>query len=146
VGSVAYKLQLPATSTVHPVFHVSQLKGAVHVSQSAEPLPDSIDDMQVLLRILQKRVAKSGTTVRLQALIQWTGLPPSLSTWEDLEHLRQRFPQAPAWGQAGSDRGGDVSNVPSATGEDTGNTEDVAHANGDGPRRSVSECRPSTCV
>jgi hypothetical protein len=43
-------------------------------------------------------------------------------------------------------RGGDVSNVPSTTGEDTGNTEDVAHANGDGPRRSVSECQPNTRV
>jgi hypothetical protein len=30
----------------------------------------------------------------------------SLATWEDLEALRQWFPFAPAWGQAGSVGGG----------------------------------------
>lgn len=52
IGPVAYKLQQPATSTVHPIFHVSQVKGVMPVSQSAKPLPDSIDDLQVPLRIL----------------------------------------------------------------------------------------------
>jgi hypothetical protein len=106
IGSVAYKLQLPPSSTVHLIFHVSQLKGAVPVSHSAEPLPNSLDGLQVPERILQKRMATVGTAVRLQALIQWSGLPSSLATWEDLEHLRQRFPRAPAWGQACSDLGG----------------------------------------
>lgn len=82
VGSVAYKLQLPSSSTIHPVFHVSQLKATVPVNQSASPLPDSLDGLQVPQCILQKRVASLGSEVRLQALVQWSGLPASLATWE----------------------------------------------------------------
>jgi hypothetical protein len=69
IGSVAYKLQLPPTSLIHPVFHVSQLKGAVPVTHTASPLPDSLDGLQVPLCILQKRVATTGAEVRIQALI-----------------------------------------------------------------------------
>jgi hypothetical protein len=102
VGSVAYKLLLPEGSTIHPVLHVSQLKGVVHVALPASPLPVSFDGLQVPERILQKRVANTTSGVRLQALIQWSGLPAALASWEDIEALRQRFPRAPAWGQAGS--------------------------------------------
>lgn len=105
IDNVAYKLQLPETSTVHPVFHVSQLKAVVPISQEVQPLPPALDGLQVSERVLQKRVATTDYEVRLQALIQWTGWPASLATWEDMETLCQRFPRAPAWGQAGSQEG-----------------------------------------
>jgi hypothetical protein len=91
VGPVAYKLLLPAASTVHPVFHVSQLKGAVPVALPTSPLPVSFAGLQVPERTLQKRVVNTTTGVRLQALIQWTGLPTALASWEDVEALRQGF-------------------------------------------------------
>lgn len=80
IGSLAYKLLLPADSSVHPVFHVSQLKGVVPVALPASPLPVSVNGLQVPQRILQKRVATNGAVVRLQALIQWSGLPAALAT------------------------------------------------------------------
>lgn len=94
IGSVAYRLQLPAHSTIHPVFQVSQLKIAVPVTHTIQPLPFSLDGLQVPEHVLQKRVAKVGTEVRLQALVKWSGMSATLATWEDMEGLRQRFPRA----------------------------------------------------
>ncbi|KAK1669808.1 hypothetical protein QYE76_057967 [Lolium multiflorum] len=59
---------------------------------------------QVLLR---RTMTKSGLPSS-QARIKWTGLPASHATWEDEEKLHNRFPEAPAWGQAGTEEGGDV--------------------------------------
>jgi hypothetical protein len=44
-----------------------------------------------------------------QGQVKWSSSPNLLATWEDLQSLRQRFPRAPAWGQAGSGRGDVVS-------------------------------------
>jgi hypothetical protein len=141
IGTIAYKLQLPDSSTIHPVFHVSQLKLAVPVTHSAQPLPPDLDGLQVPERILQKRVAKVGTEVCLQALIKWSGMSTALATWEDIEALRQHFPRAPAWGQAGAYRGGDVSNAEAPVGP---SQEDQDVESLPGPRRGTRERRPST--
>jgi len=52
VGTMAYKLKLSDSSSIHPVFHVSQLKVAVPVTHTAQPLPSSLDGLQVPERVL----------------------------------------------------------------------------------------------
>lgn len=69
IRAVAYKLLLPEESTIHPVFHVPQLKGVVPVALPASPLLVSFAGLQVPERILQKRVANTSSGVHLQALV-----------------------------------------------------------------------------
>jgi hypothetical protein len=109
VGDVAYKLDLPATSSVHPVFHVSLLKSAPSAKYPiSSSVPEHSDNLQVPKVILQRRLhpRRSGSVPQL--LIKWSGLGHDLATWEDEEALKQRFPFAPAWGHAGTQGGGDV--------------------------------------
>jgi hypothetical protein len=111
VGVVAYRLQLPDNSRIHPVVHVSQLKlvaGFKGVASSS--LPPSLSELRVPVRVLQTRGLSKGNRLVQQVLVEWSGLPPDLATWEDQEALRQSFPLAPAWGQAGFEGPGNVTN------------------------------------
>lgn len=67
--------------------------------------------------ILDRRLVKKGNAAYLQVLIQWTSLPSTMATWEDYEVLHKRFPDAPAWGQAGTQGGGSVTAIPVIPGD-----------------------------
>lgn len=105
-GSAAYKLDLPAGSLVHPVFHVSQLKQFLpdHTPVFTDlPTPLQLDVSELQPEeILDRRLIKKGNTAYLQVLIKWTSLPSAMATWEDYSVLRERYPHSAAWGQAAS--------------------------------------------
>jgi hypothetical protein len=113
VGPMAYKLLLPNKTTVHPVFHVSQLKKAISPDIQVTPdLPHSIatDALRFPVKVLHRRLKSQGDQLVSEVLIQWSSWPPSMATWELEVELKQLFPAAPAWGQAGTKGGGDVRN------------------------------------
>lgn len=111
VGNVAYRVQLPEGSSVHPVIHVSQLNLANGFKGlSSSLLPQEPVEFQIPLKILQSRTISVGGRQVNQVMIQWSGLGVDLATWEDLYALRHRFPYAPAWGQAGFQGGWNVNN------------------------------------
>jgi hypothetical protein len=145
VGNLAYWLEFPASSSVHPVFHVSQLKKAVSARHSVTSVPPSADVLwSVLEKILQKRSVTKGTHSILQGLVKWSNLPVSLATWEDLEFLQQQFPCATIWSRLGAQGRGGVTDA--GTEDDT-----IAHptsgaAVGPQPGRSSRPKLPSTRV
>jgi hypothetical protein len=118
IGKVAYKLELPTTTKIHDVFHVSQLKRFVPENTAVSTdLPVHIQlDSQNLEpeEIMERRLCKKGSAAHVQIKVKWTALPLSQATWEDYDVLRARFPHAPAWGQTGPSGGGGVTTAEEA--------------------------------
>jgi hypothetical protein len=84
IGSVAYRLNIPATSSIHPVFDVSLLKRMVSPANRVSPLlPDDSALYQVPDAALQTRMLRRGDTEVSQVLIKWLHMPEVLASWED---------------------------------------------------------------
>lgn len=112
IGAVAYRLELPEGAMIHPVFHISQLKPFIPdytpVYASLPVTTDLEAAATVLEDIIDRRLVKKGNRAIPQVHVTWQGLPAHAATWEDYNVLKQRFPTAPAWGQAASSAGGGV--------------------------------------
>jgi hypothetical protein len=104
VGPVNYRLELPKTMNIHPVFHISLLEPAPPGAPNApyteiEPVnPNAEYEVE---EILDQKYIRG----KLHYLIKWEGYPHSENTWEpiknlncpaDLEKFHLRNPRLPS--------------------------------------------------
>ena len=96
VGKVAYKLQLPPSSNIHPVFHISQLLPAVGNLLSAIDLPSPLStDLELLLEpeaVLGYQVSSFSSPHDIEVLIQWKDVPAHEATREPYTLIQNHFP------------------------------------------------------
>lgn len=94
IGFVAYKLELPTDATIHPMFHVSQLKRVVgdHCSVQNHP-PTFIESYEWVAEPLDiMGICRSPDTNEWELLLQWKDLPEHDVTWETVTTIRRQFP------------------------------------------------------
>lgn len=96
VGQVAYKLDLPPTSKIHPVFHVSQLRKAVGIIPTSVTLPPEISEPGTIEScpelVLGIRNAGEEQHGQSEVLIKWIGKTRAEATWEQFENIDYLFP------------------------------------------------------
>ena len=94
VGKVAYQLELPSTTQIHDIFHVSQLKKAVGTLENISSLPFSARGYKTVepVAILERKMVKRGNRPEVQWLIHWKHLSPAEATWEFASKIRRRLP------------------------------------------------------
>jgi hypothetical protein len=124
IGAVAYKLQLPEQSKIHPIFHVSLLKKAVGKYHVPNELPKDLEvimDEEIYpVRVLGTRIImKNGSSVP-QSLIQWKDKTIDDVTWEDDVVIRGQFPEFNLEDKVLIEEGGIDRNVDELVGLDEG--------------------------
>ncbi|KAG6433251.1 hypothetical protein SASPL_104859 [Salvia splendens] len=97
IGSVAYELELPQTSRIHPMFHVSLLQRRMgNKVVQATPLPPLSKQGRPIIEpeeILAARSILRNGKDQEQVLVKWCHLSAEDATWETVAELRSRFPQ-----------------------------------------------------
>jgi hypothetical protein len=87
IGTMAYKLELSASSRVHPVFHVSCLNKVIDDKILVQTLFPKLDEEgKIILEheaIIDTRIRQLRNRSISKYLIKWRKLPAEDSTWED---------------------------------------------------------------
>ena len=87
IGSMAHKLELPSSSRVHLVFHVSYLKKVISDKLKVQMiLPELDGEGNIILEpaeITEIRTRQLRNRSISEYLIKWNNVPVEDSTWED---------------------------------------------------------------
>ncbi|KAA0047226.1 putative retroelement pol polyprotein [Cucumis melo var. makuwa] len=76
IGPVVYKLELPSSATIHPVFHTSQLKRAFRECQNPQELaPYMIENHEWLVVPNKVYGYQKNDQGFWEVLMRWKGLP-----------------------------------------------------------------------
>ena len=93
IGTMAYKLELHATSRVHLVFHVSCLKRVIGDKLPVRTiLPELDEEGKIILEpqeIIETRTQQLGNRSISEYLIKWKNLSTEDSTWEDENFIQK---------------------------------------------------------
>ncbi|XP_024522856.1 uncharacterized protein LOC112343504 [Selaginella moellendorffii] len=96
VGDLAYTLDLPVSSKIHPTFHVSKLKVCLHsgdiVDQSIIQVPEIDAEKAGPANILAQRLVKTHRKTTRELLVQWNGYSMDEATWETEDDMKRVFP------------------------------------------------------
>ncbi len=87
ISSEAWRLQLPASWKVHPVYHSSQLKAVVGTPRVPEPI--ALEDGQAAEELEVERLVgrRQVRGQEAQYLVRWKGFGAHEDTWEPLSKL-----------------------------------------------------------
>ncbi|TYK19605.1 soluble inorganic pyrophosphatase 1 [Cucumis melo var. makuwa] len=94
IGPMAYKLELLVGTSIHPVFHVSQLKKMIGEHVNVYPTTQYLTTQYLTETHERKVVPQEGVDYRKdesgkrEVLISWEGLPQHEVTWENMKKCR----------------------------------------------------------
>ena len=82
IGAVAYKLELPSTAAIHPVFHVPQLKKVVGDHMQVHEIVPYLNENHKWMTLPEEVYGyrKNPNRKDWEVLISWKGLPPHEAT------------------------------------------------------------------
>ena len=97
VGKVSYRVELPPTLKIHPVFHTSYLKPyhgdkddpSRGLSKRAPTTVVTSYDKKVEHVLADRVIRRRGVPPAKENLVKWKGLPESEASWELAEALWQ---------------------------------------------------------
>ncbi|XP_052197394.1 uncharacterized protein LOC127804561 [Diospyros lotus] len=99
IGKVAYELALPPSMVgVHPVFHVSMLRGVIgdpsHVFPPTAPtmIQPSLQYEEQPVKILDRQVRKLRSKEIVSVKVQWSHHSEGEATWEMEDAMKEKYP------------------------------------------------------